>query len=93
MMAKKDAASPQPPLPSLSLEELAKQAQNCRNCDLWRNATQTVFGEGSPRAPIMLVSEQPGDQEDLQGKPFVARPENTGCSSRDRLTILFHACI
>jgi DNA polymerase len=73
MMAhsRKDAASPQLPLLSLSLKELAKQAKNCRNCDLWRNATQTVFGEGSPPAPIMLVGEQPGDQEDLQGKPFV----------------------
>ena len=69
--SKKDAASPQLPLLSLSLKELAKQAKNCRNCDLWRNATQTVFGEGSPHAPIMLVGEQPGDQEDVQGKPFV----------------------
>jgi uracil-DNA glycosylase len=69
MMAhsRKDAASPQLPLLSLSLKELAKQAKNCRNCDLW----QTVFGEGSPHAPIMLVGEQPGDQEDVQGKPFV----------------------
>jgi uracil-DNA glycosylase len=69
--SKKDIASPQLPLLSLSLKELARQAQDCRNCDLWRNATQTVFGEGSPHAPIMLVGEQPGDQEDLQGKPFV----------------------
>jgi DNA polymerase len=73
MMAhsKKDAASPQLPLLSLSLKELAKQAKDCRNCDLWRNATQTVVGEGSPHAPITLVGEQPGDQEDLQGKSFV----------------------
>jgi uracil-DNA glycosylase len=54
-----------------SLKKLAKEAEHCRNCDLWRNATQTVFGEGSPNASIMLVGEQPGDQEDLQGKPFV----------------------
>jgi uracil-DNA glycosylase len=53
------------------LKELARQAQNCRNFDLWRNATQTVFGEGSRHALIMMVGEQPGDQEDLQGKPFV----------------------
>jgi uracil-DNA glycosylase len=73
MMAhsKKDPASPQLPLLSLSLKELAKQAKNCQNCDLSRNATQAVFGEGSPHAPIMLVGEQPGDQEDVQGKPFV----------------------
>jgi uracil-DNA glycosylase len=69
--SKKGVASPQLPLLSLSLKELARQAQDCRNCDLWRNATQTVFGEGSPHAPIMMVGEQPGDQEDLQGKPFV----------------------
>jgi uracil-DNA glycosylase family protein len=56
---------------SKSLPELAREAKDCKNCDLWRNATQTVFGEGSPHSKIMLVGEQPGDQEDLQGKPFV----------------------
>ena len=45
--------------------------QGCRRCDLWRNATQGVAGEGPRRAAIMLVGEQPGDQEDLAGKPFV----------------------
>ena len=50
---------------------LAKESQKCRNCDLWRNATQTVFGEGSTSATIMVVGEVPGDQEDQQGKPFV----------------------
>jgi DNA polymerase len=54
-----------------ALEELARAAAGCRNCDLWRNATQTVFGEGPPGAPMMLVGEQPGDQEDLAGHPFV----------------------
>lgn len=43
----------------------------CRACPLWRNATQTVFGEGPPDAPIMLIGEQPGDKEDLAGRPFV----------------------
>ncbi|HEY1147638.1 MAG TPA: UdgX family uracil-DNA binding protein [Pseudoduganella sp.] len=43
----------------------------CRRCDLWQNATQAVGGQGAPRARIMLVGEQPGDQEDLAGKPFV----------------------
>ncbi len=43
----------------------------CRNCDLWANATQTVFGQGSARARVALVGEQPGDQEDRQGEPFV----------------------
>jgi uracil-DNA glycosylase len=54
-----------------STEELAKAAEHCKNCDLWKNATQTVFGEGSSRAKIMMIGEQPGNQEDLQGKPFV----------------------
>ena len=56
---------------SKSLRVLAQEAKDCKNCDLWRNATQTVFGEGGSHAQIMLVGEQPGDQEDLQGKPFV----------------------
>ena len=47
------------------------EALVCRACDLWRLATQTVFGEGPVHAPIMLVGEQPGDKEDIAGKPFV----------------------
>ena len=54
-----------------SLAELAKEADECKNCGLWRHATQTVFGEGPARARIMLVGEQPGNDEDLQGRPFV----------------------
>jgi uracil-DNA glycosylase family protein len=54
-----------------SLAELAKEANTCKNCGLWRHATQTVFGEGPARARIMLVGEQPGNDEDLQGRPFV----------------------
>jgi DNA polymerase len=46
-------------------------ARTCTACDLYRNATQTVFGEGPGRARVMLVGEQPGDQEDLAGEPFV----------------------
>ena len=53
------------------LARLADDAAGCRACDLWRNATQTVFGEGPQAAQIMLVGEQPGDKEDLAGKPFV----------------------
>jgi DNA polymerase len=48
-----------------------QDAARCRACDLWRCATQTVFGEGPPDAALMLVGEQPGDQEDKQGHPFV----------------------
>jgi DNA polymerase len=46
-------------------------AEGCRRCPLWRNATQTVFGEGPQSASVVFVGEQPGDQEDLAGKPFV----------------------
>jgi uracil-DNA glycosylase family protein len=69
--SKKSAGMAELPALSGSLKKLAHEAEHCRNCDLWRNATQTVFGEGDPHASIMLVGEQPGDQEDLQGKPFV----------------------
>jgi len=55
----------------LTLASLSRAAKDCRRCPLYRNATQTVFGEGPTHAPVMLVGEQPGDQEDLQGHPFV----------------------
>ncbi|MDP8975066.1 MAG: UdgX family uracil-DNA binding protein [Actinomycetota bacterium] len=54
-----------------SLEQLRSLASGCEACDLYRNATQTVFGEGSAGATVMLVGEQPGDREDLEGEPFV----------------------
>jgi len=54
-----------------TLERLREAAAGCRGCDLWRHATQTVFGEGPKRAVVMLVGEQPGDQEDREGHPFV----------------------
>jgi uracil-DNA glycosylase len=56
---------------SLDLAALAAAAKNCRACPLWEPATQTVFGEGRPHARIVVVGEQPGDQEDLAGRPFV----------------------
>jgi len=56
---------------SHSLETLREEASGCRACPLWKDATQTVFGEGPQHAPAMLVGEQPGDKEDLAGKPFV----------------------
>lgn len=56
---------------SRSLATLRKAAQGCRGCPLYKHATQTVFGEGLFHAPIFLVGEQPGDQEDIAGKPFV----------------------
>jgi DNA polymerase len=54
-----------------TLKAAALSAKACRNCELWRNATQTVFGEGPEGAALMLVGEQPGDHEDLQGRPFI----------------------
>lgn len=54
-----------------SMAELRRQADGCRRCPLWRDATQTVFGEGPEAARVIFVGEQPGDQEDLAGKPFV----------------------
>jgi probable DNA metabolism protein len=53
------------------IESLREQAAGCRACHLWKDATQTVFGEGPQHAQVMLVGEQPGDKEDLAGKPFV----------------------
>jgi uracil-DNA glycosylase len=53
------------------LDSLHREAASCRGCPLWKNATRTVFGEGPPDAEIMLVGEQPGDREDIEGRPFV----------------------
>jgi uracil-DNA glycosylase len=59
-------------LPSrLSLKALREAADGCRACPLWRTGTQTVFGEGRKAARLLLVGEQPGDREDLAGRPFV----------------------
>ena len=63
------ASAPIPPNPTL--RKVAEAAKGCRACDLWRSGTQTVFGEGRAKAELMLVGEQPGDQEDLAGRPFV----------------------
>jgi DNA polymerase len=57
--------------PADDIETLREEAAACRACPLWENATQTVFGEGSSHAKLMLVGEQPGDKEDLAGHPFV----------------------
>jgi uracil-DNA glycosylase family protein len=61
------AAAPPPE----ALAAAAEEAAHCRRCPLWANATQTVFGEGPGDAAMMLIGEQPGDQEDLAGRPFV----------------------
>jgi uracil-DNA glycosylase len=56
---------------SRSLDELRAEAADCKACDLWKTGTQTVFGEGRKKAEIVFVGEQPGDKEDLAGRPFV----------------------
>ena len=61
-----DLIPPRPTLPALKTA-----AADCRACDLWKKGTQTVFGEGSRRVNVMFVGEQPGNEEDLTGKPFV----------------------
>jgi uracil-DNA glycosylase len=63
------SAAPIPDKPTLPA--LRAAAAGCKVCDLWKLGTQTVFGEGSPAARVMMVGEQPGDKEDLQGRPFV----------------------
>src|SRR3982750_1391233 len=60
------------PVPDTSkLGEVGAASKRCRACPLYLHGTQTVFGEGPKRAPMMLIGEQPGDQEDIAGKPFV----------------------
>ena len=71
------AASPKhsaatPPLPiAKSIDDARTRAKNCQACDLYKRATQTVFGQGARKPRIVFVGEQPGDQEDRQGQPFV----------------------
>lgn len=58
-------------LPFNSLQALREEADGCTRCDLYKHATQTVFGEGGPVARVVFVGEQPGDKEDTEGRPFV----------------------
>jgi uracil-DNA glycosylase family protein len=64
-------AKPVDAVPRGGLAALRADARDCRACPLWRGATQTVFGEGPARARLMLIGEQPGHHEDLEGHPFV----------------------
>lgn len=66
--------------PDASLDELREAAEHCTGCDLYKNATQTVFGEGPGDAPVMLVGEQPGDAEDARGTRSSVPP--VVCSTR-----------
>ena len=66
------AEHPPAPVPTgTTLASLARAAPTCRACDLWEGATQPVMGEGAEQASLMLVGEQPGDREDIEGHPFV----------------------
>jgi uracil-DNA glycosylase len=69
-MARYPTAEPFLP-PARDLNSLAREVEDCRGCDLWERATQAVFGAGPARPDVMLVGEQPGDREDVEGKPFV----------------------
>ena len=72
MAAKDDYPTAAPFVPrDADLDGMARAAQECRGCDLYQNATQTVFGEGAAGADVVLIGEQPGDAEDRQGRPFV----------------------
>jgi uracil-DNA glycosylase len=72
MQAEQEPNDARPFLPERpSLTRLREAAAGCRGCHLWRDATQTVFGEGLKRSRMMLVSEMPGDREDREGRPFV----------------------
>jgi DNA polymerase len=62
-----EALIPQQP----TIESLREAAAGCKACELWEKGTQTVFGEGKPNARLMMVGEQPGDREDIEGRPFV----------------------
>lgn len=64
-------AGPEDGADARTLPDLSRAAAACRRCDLWREATQTVFGDGPDKARVVFVGEQPGDQEDIAGKPFV----------------------
>lgn len=71
-MARKAVSTAAPLVPKHpTLPKLRGAAAGCRACDLWKTGTQTVFGEGAPHAKVLFVGEQPGDKEDLAGKPFV----------------------
>src|SRR5580692_2562690 len=70
-MREDELAMPRKPDPDTNTEQIPDSLEECRRCDLWKRATQAVLGEGPPDARIMLVGEQPGDEEDLRGRPFV----------------------
>jgi DNA polymerase len=71
LKAANDARPFLPTNPRAEIDQLRRAADKCRGCDLYKDATQVVFGEGKTSAKIMFIGEQPGDKEDIEGKPFV----------------------
>lgn len=95
MARKKPPAAPAPPaepVPDEPIEELREEALGCRRCDLWKPATQTVFGEGPEAARVMLIGEAPGDEEDRQGHPFVGPAGSTTAPAVSRPCIPRRCC-
>jgi uracil-DNA glycosylase len=70
-MVTKTGAAAELILQNATLDVLRRKAADCKACDLWTRATQTVFGDGEQQSGVMLIGEQPGDAEDIAGKPFV----------------------
>jgi len=70
-MTKRDRSAAEPSSNHATLSSVRRAAIDCRACDLWKHATQTVFGQGPRHAALMLIGEVPGDREDLEGQPFV----------------------
>ena len=66
-----ESRAPTPPMPGDNLDTLKRASRDCRRCPLWESATQVVFGEGPENARVVFVGEQPGDEEDLKGRPFI----------------------
>jgi len=76
-MPKREVPTAAPFLPDkLTLPQLRSASKDCKGCDLYKSGTQTVFGEGARHASVLFVGEQPGDKEDLEGKPFVGPAGN-----------------
>jgi len=71
-MPRRDVPNAAPLVPlNPTIEKLQTAARDCKACDLWKSGTQTVFGDGARNARVLFIGEQPGDKEDLEGKPFV----------------------
>jgi uracil-DNA glycosylase len=76
-MPKRDVPTAAPFVPANpTIPKLQIASQGCKGCDLWKRGTQTVFGDGARHASVLFIGEQPGDKEDIEGKPFVGPAGN-----------------